>query len=509
MKSYSPLLLALLLLTSSCATYNTQVRQYYSSLRQGKFESAASALDKNKLLKKDRNHLLYLLERGKVAYMMQQWDSSNRYFNEADAMMESSRNSAGDIIAGTLLNPMMKRYRAEDFETYLVHYYKALNYLQLNQPEEAMVEARRISLRTDAQTDKVRNKNRYSDDAFSNIIQGLIYESGHDYNNAFISYRNAADIYLENKGVYYGTSLPDQLKTDLVRTAGIMGFNDEADRYMRLFSGAKTNHAPVPTRSGASLENPDNRTDSLPAVPASRAGSDGGELVLFWENGSAPVKTQEDLFFTAVKGAGGAVFFTDGTGRYQNIPFVGGYDNNTDIGDLRSIRVAIPRYEAQPLVYNTGRIETGGFTYNLEQAEDINDLAFATLRERMLKELATTLSRLAVKKIAEAAVRGKQSSGDDKNKTAEQKKKEKKEENTREAIALGLQLINFATEKADTRNWQSLPHSIYYVRVPLKKGMNELTLRLSGQSTRTITITAEGTGGLQMKSVSTLGPGVF
>ncbi|RYY61204.1 MAG: hypothetical protein EOO05_07245 [Chitinophagaceae bacterium] len=474
-------LLGLTLIFSSCATYNTQVRQYYSNLRQGNFESAASALDKNKLLKKDRNRLLYLLERGKLCYMMGQWDSSNRYFNEADVMMESSRNSAGDIIAGTLLNPMMKRYRAEDFETYLVHYYKALNYLQLNQADEAMVEARRISLRSDAQEDKVRNKNRYSDDAFSNIVQGLIYESANDYNNAFISYRNAADIYLENKGTYYGTAIPEQLKKDLVRTAGTMGFHDEAERYNRLF-----NSTPV--------------DDQL---------TDGGELVLFWENGSAPVKAQEDLFFTAVKGAGGAVFFTDGSGRYNNIPFTGGYDSNTDLGDLRSMRVAIPKYEAQALTYNSASVETGGVTYQLEQAEDINNLAFATLRERMVKELATTLTRLAVKKIAEAAVRGKQSSGDDKNKTAEQKKKEKKEENTREAIALGMQLINFATEKADTRNWQSLPHSIYYVRVPLKKGTNELTLRLAGQSSSTIRMAVEGTGRLQMKSVSTLGPGVF
>ncbi|RYY52948.1 MAG: hypothetical protein EOO09_19725 [Chitinophagaceae bacterium] len=477
------LLPGLALILSSCATYNAQVGKYYSSLRQGDYSDAANALDKNKLLKKDRNRLLYLLERGKLCYMMQQWDSSNRYLNEADAMMESSRRSAGDIIAGTLINPMMKRYRAEDFESYLVHYYKAINYLQLGQRDEAMVEARRIQLRTDAQEDKAGNKNRYSDDAFSNIVQGLIYESGNDFNNAFISYRNAADIFLGNKGEYYGTSLPAQLQKDLVRSAQVMGFNDEADRYTRLFSA----NGIVPT----------------PDQP-----SDGGELVLFWENGSAPVKAQEDLFFTAVKGAGGAVFFTDGTGRYNNIPFISGYDNNTNLGDLRSMRVAIPKYEAQPLLYQSAVVTLNGSSFPLEQAEDINNLAFATLRERMVKELATTLTRLAVKKIAEAAVRGNQSSGNDKNKTAAQKKKEKKEENTREAIALGMQLLSFASEKADTRNWQSLPHSIYYVRIPLQKGMNEIELTLGGRASRTIRISAEGKGGMQMKTVSTLGSGV-
>jgi hypothetical protein len=61
----------------------------------------------------------------------------------------------------------------------------------------------------------------------------------------------------------------------------------------------------------------------------------------------------------------------------------------------------------------------------MEEADNINALAFATLRERMVKELATTLTRLAVKKLAEAAVRGGKSS-DDANKTAEEKKKAKR-----------------------------------------------------------------------------------
>ena len=40
--------------------------------------------------------------------------------------------------------------------------------------------------------------------------------------------------------------------------------------------------------------------------------------------------------------------------------------------------------------------------------------------------------------------------------------------------------LNFASEQADTRNWQTLPHSIYYTRVPLKKGENEIELYTDG-----------------------------
>ena len=46
------------------------------------------------------------------------------------------------------------------------------------------------------------------------MLQGLIYEKGNDINNAFIAYRNAADVYLKNDGSYYGTKMPEQLKKE-------------------------------------------------------------------------------------------------------------------------------------------------------------------------------------------------------------------------------------------------------------------------------------------------------
>lgn len=468
-----------LVMLASCATYNQQVQGYYSSLQEGDYTKAAKELDKNKLLKKDRNRLLYLLERGKVCHLMGQWDSSNTYFNEADLLMETARTSAKDIALGNLLNPMMQTYKAEDFERYLVHYYKAINYLQLGETDEALVEARRISLRTYAQEDKVGNKDKYKDDAFSLMVQGIIYERGGDINNAFISYRNAADVFLGNQGNYYGIAMPEQLKKDLLRTADQNGFSDELGRYERLL----------------------NTTYKKEERPA------GGELVLFWENGSAPVKAQQDIWFSLFKDAGGAFFFTDANNSFT-VPFdfSNGYNrDNIKLEDLRSFRVALPKYETVPQTYTGAIAQTGTQSFKLEPAEDVNNLAFATLKERMLKELSSTLTRLAIKKLAEAAIRpsGKKD-GYDKNKTEEQKKKEKKEEATREAIALGLQIFNFASEKADTRNWQSLPHTIYYTRIPLQPGENTINLQLSGRSSTAVPVKANGRGGMQVMTVNTI-----
>jgi hypothetical protein len=52
-----------------------------------------------------------------------------------------------------------------------------------------------------------------------------------------------------------------------------------------------------------------------------------------------------------------------------------------------------------------------------------------------------------------------------------------------------LGLFNAMTEKADTRNWQTLPHSIYYARVPLPEGQSKVSFNLDGeqQADRTFT----------------------
>ena len=91
--------------------------------------------------------------------------------------------------------------------------------------------------------------------------------------------------------------------------------------------------------------------------------------------------------------------------------------------------------------------------------EDVNDIAFQTLEQRMGRELSRSVLRAATKKALELAVT---------------------EEN--EVAGMFVSAINAGTEKADTRNWQSLPHGIFYARVPLQEGTNEIELNVIGQS---------------------------
>jgi uncharacterized protein len=463
--------ISLLFMLPSCATYYQRIQNYHQDLANGNYSKANTEIEKIGLLKAGRNRILYLMEKGRTLHLMQQYDSSNFYLNQADLAIEDSRRSVGNVLATELLNPMHARYRPEDFETFMLYYYKALNYCYLGDMESALVEVRRITLQSNRQEDKYNNKEgRYNGDAFAMILQGMIYEKANDINNAFIAYRNAADIFISNNGSYYGVDMPLQLKKDVLRTAYLMGFTSEQERYQKLFD--------------------------LTYTPAAKP--EGGEAVIFWESGMAPVKDQQTIQFNIIAN-GGNYFFRDNSGFY-NYPFdntIAGYSSNLRLSDIQMFAVALPKYVPQPMTFSAGNIALSGESYSFEKAENVAKVAEVTLQQRFGRELATALSRMALKKLTEIAVTPKKEEKKDKT------DKEKRDETARELLALGLKIFNRATEKADTRNWQSLPANIFYTRIPLQPGVNTLTVNMQGQGgqQKQQLIVLEGKGGLQFYSL--------
>lgn len=444
---------------------------YYKQVSSGNYPEAIKELDKNSLLKKPRNKLLFLMEKGKTSHLIGDYENSNLYFNEADQLLENGMGGAMDAVVGTLVNPMTQVYKGEDFEKFMIHYYKALNYVYLNRTEDAIVEARRITLQSQEQSDKFNDKeSRYSKDAFSLMLQGLIYEHDGDINNAFIAYRNAAEVYLNSKDhTYYGTLMPEGLKKDVLRTADGMGFVSELQKFEGLFNLKYTR-------------------EKAP---------EGGELIFFWENGLAPVKQQEEFFFSLIKGSDGGLFFTN-VGGTIIVPFNNSYGNHQDFNasSVQSLRATYPKYIERAPFYSNATLSNGKDTLNFEKAEDINELAFKTLDQRFLKEMSKVLTRLAVKKAAEYVLR----------ESAKGTRKNGKDNSLLEGLGLGMQLYSLISEKADTRNWQSLPANISYRRIPLQKGNNTITLSLirANGSKETKTIEVVGTGKLQFYNYSTL-----
>lgn len=425
------------LVLSSCATYYTKTKKYQEYVTGGKLEKARSYLENDEKNIKNRNRMLQLMNLGWVNFMLQEPEKSNEYFNQVDLMIEDLSKNYGKEALALISNPSIKPYLPEDFERIMPNFYKAINYIQLQQYENALVECRKIDIKLNKLNDKYPDyKNKYQRDAFAHLLMGLVYDAQKEYNNAFIAYRNAYEIYQSDYLQNFGMGAPEQLKQDLMRTAYLTGFNEELGGYETLFK-TKYKHQP-----------PEN-----------------GELVFLWMNGLGPVKSEWSINFTKVDGQGG--FVTLVNDEYGiNFPFyIGDKPSNekSAFAQLSFLRVAFPKYAERAPVFNQAEIKTQGQTYPLEKVENLNDIAFKCLHDRMLREMGTSLLRLATKKALEAAVR-------------------KEDQNA--GAALGI--INALTEKADTRNWQTLPYSISYTRVPLNKGTNQLDLNVKGAQDRQV-----------------------
>lgn len=473
--SYLSKVAGLLLLAGlySCGTYNTKTT-IESDLYNGQFKKAVEEIDSNKFLNKKRNKLLYLMEKGKMEHLLGNYKESNDLLEKAYIMIDDKiTTNAGQVVASKLTNPMAEPYKGEDFEKVTIHYYMALNYFHLGLPNEALVEAKRIDIKLLELNQKYpKNKNKYNRDAFSQILQGLIYESTGDINNAFIAYRNAAEIYNAEGGVFFGVRMPEQLKHDLARTAKQMGFMDEYNKYISQYN-LKPIDLVKTGKDGATVQ-------PNPPVAA-------GEAIIFWENGLAPAKDQILLTFSAANHWFYTSYMEDGKLVDFFLPIPIGFNNATVNA------VAIPRYRKRESFYNRATVVVNGSEMPLETGQDFYPVAKECLNDRMLREIVDIVTRFAAKKAASAglAALGKNLMGDD----------------GEDLFRLGGDIAGAATEKADTRNWQSLPATISYARVPLQEGENKFTIKKYGPNgiVDTDTITIPFKKGLQIVNYFDLG----
>jgi uncharacterized protein len=468
----------------SCATYNKSMNAYYADLREHNYEKAMRSIENNKLIKKNRNALLYNLEMGKLYRLQNDFVNSNMHLNLADGMIEGNRKTIADVALGNLLNPMRQTYRGEDHEQFMMHFYKTLNYAALGKTEDAVVEARRITLSSTTQGDKFSNKeNRYSKDAFALNLQGMIYEMAGDINNAFISYRNAVEIYVKADNNYYGVKMPEQLQQDFLRTSTIMGFSVEP-QYEKVLNVSYNN---------TTVEN--------------------GELILFLEEGQAPVKEEKNFFLTASSNGINSFNYIDANGTNANFNFnASNYGIAEDkITSLRAFKLSLPTYSIQYPQPQNIIISNNENNYTPQLAQNVNSIAINVLRERFLVEMGNALARQITKKLlekgTEAVAEGIARSTDKreaKDTTASEKEKTEKKKEDRinragEIAGLAMNIFSTINEKADTRNWQSLPAFVSYVRIPLQAGENTINISTAGV---TKTIKVNGGKGLQMMGVT-------
>lgn len=427
----SALICLALSVVASCATYYQSNLAFNQVFEKGDLQSALKTLRERPSDGTGKKQFLYLVNNGLILSLLGRYNESNHYFEKAYVFGEDYQINYMNEVASYLTNPNFTVYRGEDHEHLMLLYYKAINYLKLKKTDEALVECRRLNIRLQQLSDRYQSENKYRTDAFVNTLMGIIYETDRDYNNAFIAYRNALEVYETDFIRLFGVGPPEQLKTDLLRMARLSGMDSEFDQYKSKFG-----------------------MDDFEVTPKT-----GGELIFFWNNGLSPVKTEWSINFVISRSGDQVLFANSEFGL--SFPFdASGYsekDRNA-LTNLEVYRLTFPRYLERPLFFMSATIAYQEAVYPIELLEDVNKIAFKCLDERMHLELSKALIRVALKKASEHQI---------------------KKDDKRLGALVGI--LNAITEKADTRNWQTLPHSISYARIPLKEGLSTLTFETTDE----------------------------
>ncbi len=328
-----------------CATYSSSFGVIEHDLSARQYDAALQGIEKQAGSKTDR--VLYLLNKGMVLRMKGDFAGSNRVLEAAKA--EMARLYAVSVRENTLsfiVNDATVSYVGDDYEQVLVHLYMALNYLELGQPDKARVEALQVDIKLRELGENISDS-KFTEDAFSRYLTGMIYEERGEWSDALIAYRKAYDAYRKYQS-NYGLAMPTLLKHDLLRLAKRQGLSDELAQYKKEFG----------------IEPP--REDS-------RAPEQEGELVFVLNNGLAPIKREKAA--ALIDPASGVL-----------------------------VRIALPYYESRSNNVVAARISVAGKQITTELMEDIDAIARQSLDTRMAAITARSLARAAVKVTTQKAL---------------------------------------------------------------------------------------------------------
>jgi hypothetical protein len=235
-------------LLTGCATYKQEIDQGLTLAKQGDWKNAENQLTKA-LHDSPHDQLLYFLETGALAQNQGDYQRSNALLEQADELSDTFFQKSFKNRAWALLsNPRQENYHGSGLERIYISYLKSLNYLALSEQatnreqrdklrDSALVEARRIDNKLNeiqAQKPSYQDLNAkqdqafymkalswlgnfynggrsteeyaYRDDAWARYLEGLQYEISKQYDDARISYQDAAKLYEAGYAKQYSLS---------------------------------------------------------------------------------------------------------------------------------------------------------------------------------------------------------------------------------------------------------------------------------------------------------------
>lgn len=441
--------LLLLLALGGCTTYSNSFQTVERQLADAKYDEALKTLEQRAESKTDR--VLYLLDRGMVQRMKRDYPASNESLEAAKQEMERLyAASVSENALSIVVNDATVSYSGDDYEQVLVHIYMAFNYLELGKPDEARVEALQVDIKLRELGEKFA-AGKFTEDALSRYLAGMVYEELEEWDDALISYRKAYEAYKKYQERYH-TAPPEMLKHDLLRLTQRLGQKNELRQYLKEFDVPA--HAMAATAEEAT-----------------------GELVFILNNGLAPIKRERVIDTWAPvepPEVHRATVVARKDKRRVSVPVV---TPAPATAPPVLVTIALPYYESRPSTVSAARVRVSGKQAETQLLEDIDSIARASLDARMPAITARTVARAITKGAIQHTVDNAGSQRDDAG-----------------AKLIGSLLVRVAavaTEHADTRSWLTLPANIQMARLPLPPGSYDIEIDLlgkEGQVTRTVTL---------------------
>ena len=188
-----------------------------TSLYSSNFEAAVPLIRELVNESDSKDKLLYLMEAGVVLHSKGDYASSNKAFMQADQIADEINVSISKTAMSFLINDVESNFIGENFERVMIKLYIALNYLCLNQPENAKRYFQKVEFEL---KDMKFSDAKYKQNLFARYMDAITSESLGRYNDARVQYKNLLEMDLDKKeilGERYILAFKENDVADLVK----------------------------------------------------------------------------------------------------------------------------------------------------------------------------------------------------------------------------------------------------------------------------------------------------
>ena len=155
--------------------------------------SKAAALLRPLAEKEGRDQLVYLLDYATALQQAKRFTDSAKAFQNAEKIADiQDYQSISKVATSLVLSEEFVQYKGDDYEKILINAMNAVNYLEMGELDDALVEAKRLNEKLYKY--KYEAKRDYEQNPFAYYLSAMVWEADHKYDDAYIAYKKVYEL---------------------------------------------------------------------------------------------------------------------------------------------------------------------------------------------------------------------------------------------------------------------------------------------------------------------------